>query len=191
MVLPIATILAAQKGNKCALEEIFMGMGNNIKREADKIAILGCEKSDIIGKAYLILMGAIYKFDPKRDINFKWFATCCINKGLKGAVRGANRKIRDPKKEVISLDEIEGECIRFMGQNERAIEEPAIHFLLTASVSDFVKEGLSLREARVIFLRRAGYSYREIGLTLSCKRKSVDNTFQRATGKLRQIIQQF
>ena len=166
----------AQKGSAAATERLVSLYSPLVRSISNKFFLVGAEREDVIQEGLIGLFKAIKKFHHTRDIKFKCFASLCVTRQIQTAVRDSARS----KHNSLNFADPVSYC-----------EHLPIGVEKSSDYSDCLGELISeycvgLTEFEKTVLREVllGKSYADIGITLGCAAKAVDNGLQRAKRKI-------
>lgn len=171
-------IKMAKNGDEQALNQLM----NNYKKLVNKIArkyfIIGADLNDVIQEGMIGLFNAFSKFDMSKEIQFKTFATICINRQIITAIKKAYKHSKNDLIDDISTNELYS--------NEKIIS-PEDDFIENENFKILKKEinqKLSKLETQILSKFLQNLTYDEIANSLNISKKSVDNALARIRNKL-------
>lgn len=162
-----------------------------ISKLAHKYYLKGGEFEDLQQVASMAFINCTKHFDKKRNANFGSYATMCIDCKLKTEIRASLSK-----KNIALNDSSDIDCY-FYGLETGYIDcsdcsyyisnDPCDIIVINETLEEssyIIEKTLTKKEKEVWGYYTAGYSYKEISEELDCTLKSIDNSIQRAKGKL-------
>lgn len=188
-------VVAAQRGNKEALDRILLLYQGFIRYIAQKYFLKDGDHQDLLQEASIGLLEAIRAYDYKTKVKFRNFAFICIKRELDSVISRSNRKKRQVLNNAIPIYAyVEEENERYgseyySGDNylKSDKETPEDEFIAREELNElieFLKDGLTELELKVLYLRIQGRSYKEITDILHIQIKAVDNAIQRIRKKV-------
>lgn len=183
---------AAQAGEPDAAELLCERYKDMVRAIARPYFLMGGDRDDLLQEGMIGLYKAIQHYAAGHNAAFRSFAELCVSRQIMSAIKMAARNKHQPLNSYISLYGDPGaqagegpELIDMLKLT--AAEDPAETLLHKEAERDMRKklsELLSPFEKQVVDLFLSGLSYQQIGETLACGRKSVDNALQRVKKKL-------
>ena len=156
-------VALAKSGSADAYERIMKRYRGFVRLKASSYFLLGGESEDLIQEGLLGLYKAVRDFRTDRESSFRNFAELCITRQIITAVKTASRNKHAPLNQYVSF-----------------ASSPAANGDLVSCLSSVLSE----LESDVLALYLDGHSYEEIGETLECETKTVDNALQRVKRKV-------
>ena len=188
-------ILAAQSGEKEALEEILMRYKPLVHKKSQPYYMAGGDDDDIVQEGLIGLYTAVMDFNKDKFPLFNIFAGVCIERRIISAVKKASRQKHIPLNSYISLsnrvfddDEsayVEDVIDNGMGENPEKI---LIERETVSGLEGIISQALSEFEMRVLLCHLNGMSYKESAGVLNKDIKSIDNAMQRIKKKLENLV---
>lgn len=188
-------ILAAQSGEKEALEEILMRYKPLVHKKSQPYYMAGGDDDDIVQEGLIGLYTAVMDFNKDKFPLFNIFAGVCIERRIISAVKKASRQKHIPLNSYISLsnrvfddDEsayVEDVIDNGMGENPEKI---LIERETVSGLEGIISQALSEFEMRVLLCHLNGMSYKESAGILNKDMKSIDNAMQRIKKKLENLV---
>lgn len=188
-------ILAAQSGEKEALEEILMRYKPLVHKKSQPYYMAGGDDDDIVQEGLIGLYTAVMDFNKDKFPLFNIFAGVCIERRIISAVKKASRQKHIPLNSYISLsnrvfddDEsayVEDVIDNGMGENPEKI---LIERETVSGLEGIISQALSEFEMRVLLCHLNGMSYKESAGVLNKDMKSIDNAMQRIKKKLENLV---
>ena len=170
-------LLAAQKGDAAAQNEIILALTPLLLRISARYFIIGGDKEDLLQEARIGLHNAIRAFDAEKNVHFLPFAKSCIHNSILSAIDEANAKKHAALNQSVELDSYA--AISYDTPIDLMIVRERLESVLAK-----VQTKLSLLEKQVLFLYLDGMSYKKIASVLGISEKSVSNALCRIRGKL-------
>ncbi len=168
----------AKNGDSESLDLLMKRYKPAVIKVAKKYFIIGADLNDVIQEGMIGLFNAYNNFDEKKNVQFKTFATLCINRQIITAVNSAY------KKKIELLDDGE------KGSYETTTYSPEDDIILNEEFEILKKEinkKLSSFEQVVLSNFLEDYSYEEIAEKLNLQKKSIDNALSRIRNKLQYL----
>lgn len=182
MIEDLDLIKSAKNGDKESLNTLM----NNYKKIVNKIArryfIIGADLSDVIQEGMIGLFSAYENFDESKNVQFKTFASICINRQIITAIKKAYKNsksclIDDVNEQVINTNTI------FISPEENFILNEEYKIL-----REEINQKLSKLEQKILTEFLENKSYDEISNLLNISKKSVDNALTRIRSKLKYLV---
>lgn len=184
--------LSAQAGEADAAEILCERYKDTVRAISRPYFLLGGDRDDLLQEGMIGLYKAIQHYERGHNTAFRSFAELCVTRQIMSAIKMAARNKHQPLNSYVSLygdpsslAEAGPELIDFITLT--AAEDPAETLLHKEAEWDMRRKLdaiLSPFEKQVVELFLSGLSYQQIGESLSCGRKSVDNALQRVKKKL-------
>jgi RNA polymerase sporulation-specific sigma factor len=194
----LTVIEAAKNGDNDSLEFIFSEFRGYIRMLSGKYFLAGADKDDLIQEGMIGLFKAIRDFRPEEDVTFRTFATVCIQRQIKTALKLATRKKHIPLNSSLSLqstvfdDESDKELIDYFEDGNKVNpEEIYINNETYSQLNKLLYDSLSKLELNILLLYNQNLSYREISRIIGKSEKSIDNAIQRIKKKVEKIKQEY
>lgn len=184
------TVLKARSGEDDALSLIFDSFRNYITGLSRKYFLAGADSDDLVQEGMIGLFKAIRDYSPGEGASFSTFASVCISRQIKSAIKMANRKKHMPLNTSVSLhsgDEEGEQLLDIFVAEEENPEEIYINKETCSLMNKILFESLSKMELRIFSLYSKGLSYREISEITGKTVKSVDNAVQRIKKKIEKV----
>lgn len=173
-----------------------------VLRKAKQMFLLGGDKDDLIQEGMIGLFKAVREYNPKKEVDFAYFAELCITRQLYTAVSSSQRKKHQPLNtyvsfyDVLNTDVKEGGKRVFLGETlssdvNRNPEELWIDKENLTLLEDEMEKNFSKLEKQVAEYYIEGKNYQEIAVLLGKTPKSIDNAIQRIKKKLKVILSHF
>lgn len=188
-----AVVRMAQEGSATAYEYLIQKYREVAKIKARTYYIAGGDNEDAVQEGMIGIFKAVRDYEPGAGASFSSFLELCVDRQIKTAMSGANRRKHKILTESVSLVLQEGE-------NENG--NPDIAHMMTAGREDEPENAALIKEA-VELMRKAGEkrlsrferrvwnemlkgeTYREIADVLQKSPKTIDNAIQRIKKKIR------
>lgn len=172
-----------------AMEYLLKRHNRIVKRETRTLYLIGAEMEDLAQEGMIGLFKAIRDFKEDNGAEFSTFATICVRRQIRTAIKASTRQKHTPLNEYVSIyanEDAEGnseDCF----EAEPANANPE-HIMLAKEqrrlLEDLIKATLSDYEKRVLNCYLEGLSYAEIATELNKPEKSINNALQRIRAKL-------
>lgn len=188
-----AVVRMAQEGSATAYEYLIQKYREVAKIKARTYYIAGGDNEDAVQEGMIGIFKAVRDYEPGDGASFSSFLELCVDRQIKTAMSGANRRKHKILTESVSLVLQEGESengnpdIAHMMTAGRE-DEPENAALIKEAVELMRKAGeerLSRFERRVWNEMLKGETYREIADVLQKSPKTIDNAIQRIKKKIR------
>lgn len=191
-------IYAAKGGDNESLDVIFDEFRSYIRILSNKYYLVGADKDDLIQEGMIGLFKAIRDFKPEENVLFRTFATVCIQRQIKTALKLATRKKHIPLNSSLSLqsfkfdDESDKELIEYFEDLSKVNpEEIYISNETYSQLNKLLYDSLSKLELNILLLYNQNLSYKEISQITDKSVKSIDNAIQRIKKKVEVIKKQY
>ncbi len=172
--------LAAQGGDKAAMEELLRRYKNTVRGVARSFFLAGGDAEDLAQEGMIGLYRAVTDYRAG-GLSFKNFAYLCIQRRIVGAVRSAARQKHAPLNRSVPLPaENEAEPALYAAADPEALligDEERSEFLAR------LRGALTPAEYGALLLYMEGLSIAEIAAREGRSAKSADNAVQRAKRK--------
>lgn len=162
------------------------------KKYYKRALALSIEPSDLFQEALLGFTDSINRYHEDCDASFATFATICVDRRIKTALRNAQTIKNKTISDTVSL---EYEYDDYLTLKDLIKDESSKDPLDEISDQEYIKElnkeiidNLSKNEVEVYQLMKENYSYQEIANILGKEPKQIDNTIQRIKNKVKGII---
>lgn len=184
--------LAAQAGEPYAAELLCERYKDTVRAIARPYFLLGGDRDDLLQEGMIGLYKAIQHYAGGHKAAFRSFAELCVTRQIMSAIKMASRNKHQPLNSYISLygdpstpaeDSVDLIDLLRLPTAEDP-EEALLHKEAEMDMHRKLEERLSPFEKQVVDLFLSGLSYQQIGESLLCARKSVDNALQRVKKKL-------
>ena len=171
-------ISKAKLGDLDALNTLMTSYKKLVNKIARKYFIIGADLNDVIQEGMIGLFNAYSNYNQQKNVQFRTFATICINRQIISAIKKAYKHSKNDLIDDVNLNEIYS--------NEKIIspEDDFIDHENFKILKDEIKSKLSKLETQILneFLQNS--SYEEIASNLNISKKSVDNALSRIRNKL-------
>jgi len=191
-------IYAAKGGDNESLDFIFGEFRNYIRILSNKYYLAGADKDDLIQEGMIGLFKAIRDYKPEENVSFRTFATVCIQRQIKTALKLATRKKHIPLNSSLSLqsskfdDKSDKELIDYFEDLSKINpEEIYISKETYSQLNKLLYDSLSKLELNILLLYNQNLSYKEISQITDKSVKSIDNAIQRIKKKVEVIKKQY
>ena len=173
-------VLQAQAGDTGAAGCLLQRFRPLVKARASHYFGVSLEPEDIVQEGMLALLSAVYAYKTDRNACFAAFASACVEKRMRTAVKENAAPKNSPLNTYIPLDTV-----------EIAADSDPVHKIIsdetTSEWFQIFENDLSSLENSVLKLFLKGYSYREIATLLGITEKAADNALQRIRNKIKKI----
>ena len=151
----------------------------------------GAELMDIKQECNIAFEEAIITFNDKKNNTFYSYVTSCMEKHLISIIRQYKREKHIVLNEAISLDKIEEDEDKAIDKyisDDTNNPEHIIHEIDEYNrIYKILTKKLTPLEECVVSLKIQNFNYDEIANILDKDRKSIDNTIQRISRKIKKI----
>jgi RNA polymerase sporulation-specific sigma factor len=180
------TLVAQMKqGSEESFDVLLSRYDSLINKKARLFSGASVDSDDLIQECKLALFCAADSFNESLSVQFKTYASHCMENRLISAVRSANRRKHRVLTDSVSFEGLDAAA-------EDGNPEATMFSRLEAdSILRKVDSVLSGNERRIFMLYLSGYSYSEVAAMLVIPEKSVDNALQRARRKLRSALSDY
>jgi RNA polymerase sporulation-specific sigma factor len=188
----LGLILRARNGDRIALDEVIRRYAGFVRLKASSYFLAGGDTDDLVQEGLVGLYKAVRDYRVDRDASFRSFAELCITRQIITAIKTATRYKHSPLNGYVSFSHTpaghdDGDCTLGDAIPGSAVEDPARRVVASQELEALVVclgSSLSPLEARVLTLYLEGRPYEEIGETVGCDPKAVDNALQRVKRKV-------
>lgn len=184
----------AKQGDEKSLEALLVKFKPLACKIARKYFLAGQDEEDLYQEAMIGLFKAEQSFNESIGLDFKSFASLCINRQIQSAVKNANRKKNKILNESISLNNQGGiesfdsgdepELYFIVPSNSPLPDDELIYKEKVEEIKKAIASKLSSYEKKVLALYLNGLSYKEMGKILTKETKSIENCLSRIKTKL-------
>ena len=186
-------IALAKQGDPTAYNRLVARYQGFVRLKSSSYFLAGGDSDDLIQEGLIGLYKAIRDYRTDRESSFRNFAELCITRQIITAVKTATRNKHTPLNQYISFSSTPAGSF---GDGEPTLDEvlpgPTVHDPVNQVISSeelralvaCLSTALSELESRVLALYLDGHSYEEVGRTLGCDCKTVDNALQRVKRKV-------
>ena len=172
-----------------AMEYLLKKHSRIVKRETRTLYLIGAEMEDLAQEGMIGLFKAIRDYKEDSGAEFATFATICVRRQIRTAIKASTRQKHTPLNEYVSIyanedadgnpeDYFEAEPANANPENIMLAKERRLQ------LEDLIKATLSDYENCVLNLFLDGMSYAEIAGELGKTEKSINNALQRIRTKL-------
>ena len=173
-----------RKGSPKAAAALLARYASLIHHAAARAEVPGAEQEDLRQEAYMGLLAAIRSFDPARGVQFRTYASACVNNALRNVRDASYTQKSRVHLHTVPLDAAADTPTGAADDPEdRVISREAAE-----NVERLINETLSSYEKEVFLLYLNGCGYDRAAKKLGTTPKSVDNALQRARKKLRTVL---
>jgi RNA polymerase sporulation-specific sigma factor len=188
----LGLVLRARNGDRIALDEVIRRYAGFVRLKASSYFLAGGDTDDLVQEGLVGLYKAVRDYRVDRDASFRSFAELCITRQIITAIKTATRYKHSPLNGYVSFSHTpaghdDGDCTLGDAIPGSAVEDPARRVVASQELEALVVclgSSLSPLEARVLTLYLEGRPYEEIGETVGCDPKAVDNALQRVKRKV-------
>lgn len=172
-----------------AMEYLLKRHSRIVKRETRTLYLIGAEMEDLAQEGMIGLFKAIRDFKEDSGAEFATFATICVRRQIRTAIKASTRQKHTPLNEYVSIyanEDAEGNSEDYF-EAEQASTNPESIMLAKEQhrlLENLIKATLSDYEKCVLNCYLEGLSYAEIALELGKTEKSINNALQRIRAKL-------
>lgn len=184
----------AKQGDEKSLEALLVKFKPLACKIARKYFLAGQDEEDLYQEAMIGLFKAEQSFNESIGLDFKSFASLCINRQIQSAVKNANRKKNKILNDSISLNNQggiesldsgdESELYFIVPSNSPLPDDELIYKEKVEEIKKAIASKLSSYEKKVLALYLNGLSYKEMGKILTKETKSIENCLSRIKTKL-------
>lgn len=170
----------AKKGDEKCLDLLMASYKKLVTTISRKYFIIGADINDVIQEGMIGLFNAYINFDEEKNVQFKTFASTCINRQILSAIKKAYKF----SNELTIEDNLN------IFTNNSPIVSPEEDFIFNEEYKHLLKEIeklLSKKEQEILNLFLENKSYDEIAEELHVSKKSVDNALSRIRNKLKYL----
>lgn len=170
-----------------AMEFLLKQYSRIVKRETRTLYLIGAETEDLAQEGMIGLFKAIRDYKEDNGAEFATFATLCVRRQIRTAIKASTRQKHTPLNEYVSIYANEDEGAEDYYEAEQSNTNPENIMLAKEQrrlLQDIIKVTLSDYEKRVLNCYLDGMSYSEIAYELGKTEKSINNALQRIRTKL-------
>ena len=179
-----ALIEQFRNGSRKAAAVLLARYASLIHHAAAKAEVPGAEQEDLRQEAYMALLAAIRSFDPARGVQFRTYASACVNNALKNLRDASFTQKSRVHLHTVPLDDAADTPTGEQDDPEgRVISRETVE-----TVEHLIDQTLSSYEKEVFYLYLTGCGYDRAAQKLGSTPKSVDNALQRARKKLKAVL---
>ena len=190
----LALIAAARNGDERAMDDIIRRYEGFVRLKASSYFLAGGDSHDLIQEGLVGLFKAVRDFRADKETSFRSFAELCITRQIITAIKTATRYKHAPLNSYVSFShtpagqEADADCTLGDALPGPAVDDPATLRDLDRGAAEPARTAsaasLSSLESQVLTCYLEGRSYEEIGESLDCDPKTVDNALQRVKRKV-------
>lgn len=172
-----------------AMEYLLKKYSRIVKRETRTLYLIGAEMEDLAQEGMIGLFKAIRDYKEESGAEFATFATLCVKRQIRTAIKASTRQKHTPLNEYVSIyanEDAEGSAEEYF-EAEQANTNPESIMLAKEQhrlFEDLIRDLLSDYEKNVLNCYLEGLSYAEIAAELGKTEKSINNALQRIRAKL-------
>ncbi len=185
-------IALAKQGDPTAYDRLVRRYHGFVRLKASSYFLAGGDPDDLIQEGLVGLYKAIRDYRSDRESSFRNFAELCITRQIITAVKTATRNKHTPLNQYVSFSSAPaagGDDVQTLDQ---LLPGPSVHDPVNQVISSeelrslvgCLSTALSDLESRVLTLYLDGCSYEQVGESLECDTKTVDNALQRVKRKV-------
>lgn len=188
-------VLAAQKGNAAAMDELCYRYKDRVRMIARQYFLKGADRDDVIQEGMIGLYKAIRDYRTDCSASFSSFAEVCVTRQIISAINAAQRQKHMPLNSYVSLyntSPVEGddrELIDVLELTDSGPEDALISKETSEKLREEVRSRLTPLERRVTELFLEGLTYQQISEAIGRPAKSVDNALSRVKKKLGNVLE--
>ena len=186
----------AGNGDSKAIDFVMAKYANLVRSKARPYFLIGGDKEDLIQEGMIGLFKAIRDYDLSKEASFKVFAEMCIMRQIISAIKAAGRQKHIPLNSSISLNK---PVVTFDEENEKTLYDILIDTRINpeelfiaqdrfSRIENHIYKILTQLEKDVLDLYLEGKTYHEIGESLGCTKKAIDNALQRVKKKVEKYV---
>jgi RNA polymerase sporulation-specific sigma factor len=185
-------IALAKTGSAPAYDAIVRRYYGFVRLKASSYFLAGGDSEDLVQEGLVGLYKAVRDYRTDRESSFRNFAELCITRQIITAVKTASRNKHTPLNRYVSFSATPAGASESEPTLDEILPGPTAHDPVNQAISSeelraliaCLSTVLSELEARVLGLYLDGHSYQDIGVTLGCEAKTVDNALQRVKRKV-------
>src|SRR4051794_27958558 len=174
-------IALAKQGSAAAYDAIVRRYYGFVRLKASSYFLAGGDGDDLVQEGLVGLYKAVRDYRSDRESSFRNFAELCITRQIITAVKTASRNKHVPLNRYLSFSTAPAGSTDSEPTLDEILPGPTAHDPVNQVISSdelralvaCLSTVLSELESRVLGLYLDGYSYQEIGETLSCEAKTV------------------
>lgn len=174
-------ITKAKSGNENSLNELMAIYKKLVTKISRKYFIIGADLNDVIQEGMIGLFNAYTNFDVSKNVQFKTFASLCINRQIITAIKKAYKNSKSDLLDDLTLETVNNNLI-FTSPEEEVILQEEYNILINE-----IKQKLSKLEMKILSEFLENKNYDEIANSLNLTKKSVDNALARIRNKLKYL----
>lgn len=171
--------LLCQSGCLVAMDPLVDRYDGLVRATARKYFLQGADPDDLLQEGRVGLFNAVRTFREDRHLKFGSFAELCVRRRVQSAIRAAARHKHCPLNQALPWP---ADSDTAGIQTPKQLPGDAVNMDLCLG------DHLTPFERDVLRGYLAGHSYLELGRSLSCLPKSVDNALQRAKRKILNVL---
>lgn len=185
--MEVNLVRLASQGNAGAFVELSGVYMPVLQKCAGRYAnIAGVDVEDFVQEGLFALYRAVKGYDEKAGVQFRTYATACINNSMVSAIRAHMKDSRNVMSiNIDAMDEQKLHKQSTMQAMHTPLEDAFIDMEDWGLRAKQINALLSQFERQVLKLYLGGLPYQQIAVDLSATTKAVDNALQRVRRKLR------
>ncbi len=154
---------------------------------------IGIDFNDLVQEGMVGFSIALNTYNEHKDTLFFTYAKKCIESKMYTMIKSAHRLKHQILNSSISMDAIDEDSFnisldKIIGDNKGNPEQILVDNENVLELIEGVKKEFTEFELQVFDLKKSGFNYKEIALTLDVDPKSVDNALQRVKNKVRNYL---
>ena len=186
-------VIKARNGSTVALDQLMRRYQGFVRLKASSYFLAGGDSDDLIQEGMIGLYKAVRDFRSDKETSFRSFAELCVTRQIITAIKTATRFKHSPLNTYVSFShtpagqEMEGECTLGDALPGPGVDDPSVVVVSTEELESLVfalGSGLSHLESEALRLYLDGRSYEQMGETIGCDCKTIDNALQRVKRKI-------
>lgn len=155
-----------------------------VSKYLSKTVSMGIDYNDLYQEGLIGLVNAIKTFSDDKNVKFKTYASCLIERNIKDFIKSNNRFKHSMLNESVSLDQNENLKLYDVLTNKITPETD----LLANELEKEIKEKLTELEYKIYELKKEGNSNKNIAIILNIPVKKVENTISRIKTKVKKEL---
>jgi RNA polymerase sporulation-specific sigma factor len=173
--------LLFQGGCHVAIDPLVVRYDGLVRATAKRYFLQGADQDDLVQEGRIGLCNAVRSFRKDKHQRFDTFAELCVRRRVQSAIRAATRRKHAPLNQALPWSpDPAGPAFAAIATGLQPDDSVNLNLLLC--------DQLTPLEGAVLKGYLAGHSYLEMGRSLSCLPKSVDNALQRAKRKILNVL---
>jgi RNA polymerase sporulation-specific sigma factor len=186
-------VLKARNGSQVAMDQLIKRYHGFVRLKASSYFLAGGDSDDLIQEGLIGLYKAVRDFRSDRETSFRSFAELCVTRQIITAIKTATRFKHAPLNTYVSFShtpaghDSDGEMTLGDALPGPGVDDPSVVVISSEELQSLVftlGTGLSSLESEALRLYLDGRSYEQMGETLGCDCKTIDNALQRVKRKI-------